>query len=562
MIESLRARLIVSFLVVVIGVIWVIPNFVDTSKIWWPTKDKLNYGLDIQGGLHLGLGVDTKTAMREQSNKQAAAIKSGLKSEKNLDAEVEVIDPEKVHLRIKFAGPAKPVEEYLDYAHRTTIQVLSSADGVVETQYYEAYLTQFMKNLIEKAREVIANRIDEFGVAEPSITVQGENRIIVQLPGIKDTEGAKALINRTAKLEFMIVDTSVNMEELQGWITTAEKEGKFALGQDDIRYTAYLEKLNEALKAKLPKNTLLRFQKADNSKNLETGKVPYVLKHDAMMTGADLDNAYTSQGQSGEPIVSFQFNDRGGKEFGELTTAHKGEFMAIVLDGVVQSAPRLKSAIVGGSGMIELGFGNYEQQLKEANYLSMVLRSGALPVNLEPLEERVVGPSLGADSVAQGRQATIYAILFVFIFMIAYYRVFGIIADIAVAANLVLLFAALSSLKATITLPGIAAIALSIGMSVDANIIIFERVRDELRKGSSIVAATRDGFARAFWAIFDSNITTIATAVILMYYGTGPIRGFAVNLIIGLLISMFTAIFMVRAMLEFFLVRLKLKINL
>lgn len=562
MIESLRARLLLSLGITLIGLIWIAPNFFDTSKIWWPTTDKLNYGLDIQGGLHLGLGVDTKTAMRDQTNKQVAAIKSGLKSEKSLDSEIEIVDPAKVHLKIKFAGPAKPVTDYLDYAHRTTIQILNSQDGMVEVQYYDAYLTQFMKNLIEKAREVIANRIDEFGVAEPSITVQGEDRIIVQLPGIKDPEGAKALINRTAKLEFIIVDTSVNQEELQRWITDAEKEGKFALGQDDLRYTGYSEKLNEALKTKLPKNTIVRFQKAESAKNLEAGKVPYVLKHDAMMTGEDLDNAYTSQDQSGQPIVSFQFNDRGAKEFGDLTTAHTGEFMAIVLDGVVQSAPRLKSAIVGGSGMIELGFGNYDQQLKEANTLSMVLRSGALPVNLELLEERVVGPSLGADSVQQGKQATIYAVLFVFLFMIAYYRVFGFIADIAVAANMILLFAALSSLKATITLPGIAGIALTIGMSVDANIIIFERVRDELRKGSSIVAATRDGFARAFWAIFDANITTIATAVILYYYGTGPIRGFAVNLIIGLAISMFTAIFMVRAMLEFFMVKLKLKINL
>lgn len=562
MIESLRARLIISALVTVVGIIWVAPNFIDTSKMWWPTNEKLNYGLDIQGGLHLGLGIDTKSAMRDQSNKQAAALKYGLKTEKNIDAEVEVVESSKVHLKIKFQGASQPVEDYLDSFHRTTIQVLSKSDGVVETQYYEAYLTQFMKNLIEKAREVIANRIDEFGVAEPSITIQGDDRIIVQLPGIKDTEGAKALINRTAKLEFMILDTTVNMEELRGWVATAEKDGKFALGQDDLRYSAYLEKLNEALKGKLPKNTVVRFQKGETAKNLEAEKIPFVLRTDAMMLGDTLDNAFTSQDQQNQPIVSFQFNDRGAKEFGDLTSAHKGEFMAIVLDGVVQSAPRLKTAILGGSGMIELGFGDFEQQLKEANSLSMVLRSGALPVNLELLEERVVGPSLGADSVEQGKRATIYATLFVFLFMLAYYRIFGFIADIAVAANMILLFAALSSLKATLTLPGIAGIALTIGMSVDANIIIFERVRDELRKGSSIVAATRDGFARAFWAIFDSNITTIATCVILMYYGSGPIRGFAVSLVIGLIISMFTAIFMVRALLEFFLVKLKLKINL
>jgi preprotein translocase subunit SecD len=562
MIESLRARLIISFLITMIGVIWVMPNFIDTSKMWWPTKEKLNYGLDIQGGLHLGLGIDVPGAMKDQSVKQAASLKAGLKNEKSIDAEVDVVDPKTVHLKILFKGPAQPVEDYLDAFHRTTIQVLSSADGAVEIQYYESYLAQFMKNLVEKAREVIANRIDEFGVAEPNITIQGEDRIIVQLPGIKDPEGAKALINRTAKLEFMIMDQTVNPEELQTWINDAEKTGKFALGQDDLRYSAYLQKLNEAVATKLPKNTVVRFQKAANAKTMESGKVPFLLKTDSMMLGDTLDNAFTSFNQSNAPEVAFQFNDRGAKEFGELTTNNKGENMAIVLDGVVQSAPRIKGPIMGGSGVVELGFGNYEETLKEANLLSMVLRSGALPVNLELLEERVVGPSLGADSVAQGKRATIYASIFVFLFMIAYYRLFGLIADVAIAANMILLFAALSSLKATLTLPGIAGIALTIGMSVDANIIIFERVRDELRKGASIIAATRDGFSRAFWAIFDSNITTIGTAIILMYYGTGPIRGFAITLIIGLAISMFTAIFMVRALLEFFLVKLKLKINL
>ncbi|MCC6138336.1 MAG: protein translocase subunit SecD [Bdellovibrionaceae bacterium] len=563
MIESLRARLIISLIVSLIGIVWVIPNFVDTSKMWWPTKDKLVYGLDIQGGLHLSLGVDVKTAMRDQTNKQVTSLKAGLKTEKAMDADIEIVDPSKVHLKIKFTGDVKAVEDYLDTYQRTALQVLSSAPGVVEVQYYDSYLAQFMKNLVEKAREVIANRIDEFGVAEPSITVQGEDRIIVQLPGLVDSEGAKKLINRTAKLEFMILDQTVNMEELRTWIADAEKEGKFALGQEDLRYSAYIEKLNEALKTKLPKNTVVRFQKGENAKNLETEKLPFVLKTDSMMLGDTLDNAYTGQDpQTGQPIVNFQFNDRGAKEFGELTTVNKGGYMAIVLDGVVQSAPYLKTAILGGSGYIDMNRGTYDQILSEANYLSMVLRSGALPVNLELLEERVVGPSLGADSVMQGKRATVFATLFVFLFMIAYYRMFGFIADIAVAANMVLLFAVLSSLKATITLPGIAGIALTIGMSVDANIIIFERVRDELRRGSSIVAATRDGFARAFWAIFDSNITTAGTCLILMYYGSGPIRGFAVSLVIGLAISMFTAIFMVRALLELFLVKLKLKINL
>lgn len=562
MIESLRARLALSVIVAVLGVIWVMPNFIDTSNMWWPTKDKLIYGLDIQGGLHLGLGIDMKGAMKTQSAKQAASLKAGLKTEKNIDAEVDVVDPQIVRLKIKFAGPAQPIRDYLDMFHRTTLQELSATDGEVEVQYYETYLTQFQKNLVEKAREVLANRIDEFGVAEPNITIQGGERIIVQLPGIKDTEGAKQLINRTAKLEFMIVNQDVNPEDVQKWIADVEKEGKFALGQEDLRYSAYLEKLNEALKDKLPKNSVVRFQKAANAKTLESGKVPYVLKSDEMILGDTLDNSYTTFSQNNMPEVAFQFNDRGAKEFGEMTSQHKGEFMAIVLDGVVQSAPRIKGPILGGSGVIELGFGNYQETLKEANFLSMILRSGALPVNLELLEERVVGPSLGADSVAEGKKATLYGCIFVFLFMIAYYRMFGLVADLALAVNLCLLFAVLSSLKATLTLPGIAGIALTVGMAVDANIIIFERIRDELRRGASMIAGVRDGFGRAFWAIFDSNITTVGTCVILMYYGSGSIRGFAITLMIGLGVSMFTAIFMTRALLELLLVKMKIKTGL
>jgi preprotein translocase subunit SecD len=241
--------------------------------------------------------------------------------------------------------------------------------------------------------------------------------------------------------------------------------------------------------------------------------------------------------------------------------------MAIVLDGVVQSAPVIRTPITGGHGVIELGgnFGagnKYQDTLNEANILSMVLRSGALPVNMELLEERVVGPSLGADSIAKGQKATIIGSVLIFLFILAYYKFFGLIADIALMTNLIMLFAVLSSLRATLTLPGIAGIALTVGMAVDSNIIIFEKMRDELRHGASLLASVRDGFGRAFWTIFDSHLTTISTCIILMYYGTGPIRGFAVSLCVGLCISMFTAVFMTRSLIELFVRRFKLNINL
>ncbi len=562
MTESLRGRLIICLVVTLIGLVWVAPNFMDVSKIWWPTKEKLNYGLDIQGGLHLGLGVDVPAAMKEQSGKQAASLKNGLKVDKKIDATVEIVDSNIVGLKVLFQGPAGPVEDYIDQTNRGALQVTKSGMGFVEVQYYEAYLAQFKRNLVEKAREVIANRIDEFGVAEPVITIQGDDRILVQLPGVTDTESAKNLINRTAKLEFMIVDKDANVEELQKSIDEVEKTGNFTLGKEGLRYSAYLEKLNTALKDKIPKNTIVRFMKVPTAKTLETGKIPMLLRVDAMIGGDTLDNAYTTNDPNdNSPQVAFSFNDKGAKDFGDLTTQYTKELMAIVLDGVVQSAPQIRGPITGGNGVIQLGQGNFQDILKEANLLSMVLRSGALPVTLELLEERTVGPSLGADSIAKGKNATIMGGILVIIFMIAYYRMFGVIADIAVLVNMILLFAVLSSLRATITLPGIAGIALTIGMAVDANIIIFEKVRDELSRGASLAASVRDGYGRAFWTIFDSNATVVASCLILMYYGSGPIRGFAISLIIGLAVSMFTAIYLTRTLIELFVVKFKWKIR-
>lgn len=564
MIESLRGRLIVCLLVTLFGVIWVAPNMLDVSKMWWPTKEKLVYGLDLQGGLHLALGVDVPAALKEQSQRLSNALKEGLKQDHSISAEVEVLNAELVQLKLSFSGDVKKVEDYLDMYHRNELQVTKSTAGSVEVQYYDGYLIQFKKNLIEKARQVIANRIDEFGVAEPNIAVQGTDRIIVQLPGLKDTENAKNLINRTAKLEFMIVDQEAKLEDVQTWIDEAEKAGNFALGKDDLRYSAYVQKINEALKDKLPKNTVVRFVKAPSAKTLEAGKLPYVLRTDEMVGGDTLSDAFTTFSQdTNRPEVAFRFADKGARDFGDLTTKHKGELMAIVLDGIVQSAPVINSPITNGSGVIQLGnTGDYQALLNEANLLSMVLKSGALPVSLQQLEERTVGPSLGKDSIDKGKFATAVGSILVIIFMFVYYGMFGLVANIAIVLNLILLFAVLSSLRATLTLPGIAGIALTVGMAVDANIIIFERIRDELNKGASMLAAIREGFDRAFWTIFDANITTIGTCIVLMYYGTGPIRGFAISLVIGLGASMFTAIFLSRALIDLFTIKWKWNIKL
>ena len=280
-----------------------------------------------------------------------------------------------------------------------------------------------------------------------------------------------------------------------------------------------------------------------------------------MMGGESLNDAAVSLDQVGQPIVVFSFDAKGAKEFGDLTTKHVEKLMAIVLDGVVQTAPRLKEPITGGRGSIEMGSGGDRQKtLDDANLTAMVLRSGALPAELEQLEERTVGPTLGKDSIDKGKFAGLIGAALVFVFMIIYYKSYGILANLALGFNVMMILAILTSLQATLTLPGVAGIVLTIGMAVDANVIIFERIKEEIAKGAGLIGAIKEGYARAFTAILDANLTTAAVCGVLMYFGTGPIRGFAVTLIVGIVTSMFTAIFFTRTILN--LVVGKMKLNL
>ncbi|MEM7647213.1 MAG: protein translocase subunit SecD, partial [Pseudomonadota bacterium] len=374
------------------------------------------------------------------------------------------------------------------------------------------------------------------------------------------------LINRAAKLEFMIVDPefvpgSPRLEEVAGWIKEAEEKDGFALGKDGLRYSDYVKRVNEALKDKLPKDRVVRFEKQPNAKTLEAGKFPYVLQTDASMGGETLNDAAVSLDQIGQPIVVFSFDAKGAKEFGDLTTKHVKKLLAIVLDGVVRTAPNLREPITGGRGQIEMGGqGDRQKSIDDANLTAMVLRSGALPAELEQLEERTVGPTLGKDSIDKGKFAGLIGGLLVFLFMLAYYKAYGVIANLALGFNILMILAILTSLQATLTLPGVAGIVLTIGMAVDANVIIFERIKEEIAKGAGLLGAIKEGYARAFTAILDANITTAAVCAVLMYYGTGPIRGFAVTLIIGIITSMFTAIFFTRTILNLLVGKLKWKI--
>ena len=562
MIQNLRLRLIIIAIVFLFGIVWTLPNFINTDKIWWPTKNKMVLGLDIQGGSHLVLRVDVDSALKQDAQRYASTIMKEMEEQKTPVKGVTVLDAATGSLKIDLLKPedSSGVTGTLDKYFGNTFKVDSNAGGSIGVVFNDLYVRDFKSRLVEQAISVIRNRIDEFGVAEPSITAQGTDHILVQLPGIKDASIAKELINRTARLDFMILNKELQGPALDKLITDAETEGKFKL--QGMKYSAYIDKLNDALKGKIPANSVVFFEKSDNAKTMEAGRRAYLLHTDEVVSGGRLTDARVGQGQFGAPIVTFEFDAVGTREFGDLTRKHSGEQMAIVLDKTVKSAPSINEPITGGRGQITLGRGGGDPNstLTEAKLISTALRAGALPAALEQLEERTVGPSLGRDAIQKGQIATLVAALAVFLFMGLYYKTFGIIADIALALNMLLTIAILSSLGATLTLPGVAGMALTLGISVDASVIIYERVKEEMRKGTSLMGAIREGYERAFSSILDANLTSIAVCVVLMYYGTGPIRGFAITLLTGLVITTFTAVFFTRAIFD--LVVGKWKVNL
>jgi preprotein translocase subunit SecD len=561
MIQNLRTRWIVIIVIALAGLIWTAPNFLNLEIVWWPTKNKMVLGLDIQGGSHLVLGVDVNAAVRKESLRMSQTLKEELPKDKIALKNIEVLDPEHGQMKIEVASAADidKIKAYLEKMYGgTTFNIGATTETTMNLEFGELYLRDFKSKLLEQAIAVIRNRVDEFGVAEPSITAQGTDRILVQLPGIKDASNAKDLINRTARLDFMMVSHDVAQADLEKMIAEAEKTNKINIAE--LRYTQYVDKLNEVLKSKLPANTLLYFEKPDNAATLAAGRIPYLLKTDDIVTGDRLTNAQVSMDQYGKPVVHFSFDPIGTREFGALTTKHVKENMAIVLDKVVKSAPNINEPITGGSGQITLGGGrDMNASLNEAKLIATSLRAGALPAALEQLEERTVGPSLGADAIRQGKIGTLVAALAVFLFMIVFYRTFGLIADIALAFNLMLTVAILSQLGATLTLPGVAGLALTLGISVDASVIIFERVKEEKRKGISLILAIREGYDKAFSSILDANLTSIGVCLVLYYFGTGPVRGFAVTLLTGLVITTFTAVFFTRSVLD--LLTQKMKMN-
>jgi preprotein translocase subunit SecD len=519
----------------------------------WPSKQKIKYGLDIQGGLHLVLGVDVPAVLRETTERLATSIVS-LAKEKGLTVEAsrDKSTADNLNIVIKYSNPGdeKTLEGILRQGYGTNLMVIESGATQMVVKYGDLYLNDLKKRTVDQSIETIRNRIDEFGVSEPSITAQGDNRILVQLPGIQDASRAKELINRTARLEFRIVDTTMTAPQIAGLIADAEKTGSFSA--KDMKFSEYTKKINEALKGKIPADTVVLFGKNESATSIETGKVPYLLKDHVPLAGDSFKDAFVSINQEfNEPYVSLNFNSDGAAKFASLTGENVGRNLAVILDNVVYTAPNIRQKISGGSAQITLGGGRpYETLMADARGISMALRAGSLPAALEQLEERTVGPTLGLDSIARGKKASLIGAILVVLFMFVYYKAAGLIADVALAFNVFLILSVLTAMGATLTLPGIAGIALTIGIAVDANVIIFERIREELRRGIAAKTAISLGFEKAFWAIFDANLCAAITSIILMNYGTGPVRGFAVTMLTGIFTSMFTAIFVTRAIID------------
>jgi preprotein translocase subunit SecD len=386
--------------------------------------------------------------------------------------------------------------------------------GRIDIELSEEAARELQDSAVRQSLEIVRRRIDEVGTREPTIQRQGQDRILVQVPGEKDPDSIKRLLGQTAKLTFHLVDLDTSVEQ--------------------------------ALSGNLPPGSELLPSDEDDG----TGRAAqYVVRKRVEVSGESLVDAQPTYFQN-QPVVSFRFDSVGGRKFGNITRDHVNELLAIVLDGRVISAPRVDEPILGGSGIIR---GNFTVQA--ANELSVLLRAGALPAPLDIIEERTVGPDLGADSIAAGKWAGVIGLILVMVLMALYYGLFGLFADLALLMNLVLIMAALSVLQATLTLPGIAGIVLTVGMAVDANVLIFERIREEARVGRSPMSAIDAGYREAMRTIIDANLTTLIAAVLLYVFGSGPVRGFAVTLGIGIVTSMFTAITFTRLLMATWLRR-------
>lgn len=550
---------------ILLSVVYIYPTVtnLDVEKSKFPFKQKITLGLDLQGGLYMVLGVDFNRVYRDIVTRQSAALIDGMKEYGVTVKSVEMIrdgtqadDP--LALVVVDQAQSAKFKEMLK-EHFWTLRTVEETQGKIKVGIARQHKTEVRERTLTQSIEVIRNRIDEFGVSEPAITSQGTDRVVVELPGIKDADRAKELIGRTARLEFKIVnDKAMGPAQVAGLVQQIEEEHKIKYVEGKMKFSEYTRLINEKAKGKIPADSEIAFEKVKGFDQTETlERIPYLLFSKVDVSGDDLQDANVGMNQETQrPEVQLTFNPKGAVTFEKVTGDHVGERLAIVLDNLVHSAPQLNSKIAGGRAVITLGQMNYEKTMQEAKDLAMVLRAGALPAQLEFLEERVVGPTLGQDSIEKGAIASIIGALAVFLFVTFYYRVSGLIATFSLIFNVLFVLAFLVGLEATLTLPGIAGIALTVGIAVDSNVVIYERIREELRAGKNISGAVEAGFQKAFRTILDANVTNFAAACVLLAYGTGPIKGFAVTMIIGIITTLFTAVFACKVMFDFYLKRL------
>ncbi len=504
-----RWKIILILLVCAIGVLYSAPNLLGKEKAAWlqahtPSffpNQTVNLGLDLRGGSHLLLEVAVDNVVEERLQSIVDQTRSTLRTSKIGYTDLG-LSGGAVHFKLTDAAQYDAAKKAIKDMDRELD--LTAKDADFSLHMTEEKIAERKRSAMDQSIEIVRRRIDETGTREPSIQRQGDNRILVQLPGVDDPERIKGLLGQTAKLTFRLVDETANPMETH------------APSGEEI----------------LPS--------AEDNRN-------YVVQKRVMVSGDTLIDAQPSF-QDGMPVVSFKFDSIGGRRFGEATRVNVGHLFAIVLDNKVISAPVIREAIMGGSGVIS---GHFTTQ--GAQDLALLLRAGALPAPIKVLEERTVGPGLGADSIKAGATASLVGLALVVVFFVFAYGLFGVFANIALMFNIALIFGLLSILQATLTLPGIAGIVLTIGTSLDANVLVFERIREEMRLGRSVVASIDAGYSHALSAIVDANMTTLIASVLLFIFGSGPVKGFAVTLSIGIITSIYSAIMITRLIIVWWL---------
>ena len=527
--QSVWTRTIIFAIAIVAAIIYLVPTFVGSLPSWWSSflpTDRINLGLDLQGGSHLVLGVKVDKAIENNVERVRGELANVLREKGVSGVSVERIEGTLIQVRVPAAGVER-VRGLLksDFAYLVEAKTPQTSAG--NTDFYLTLNKEELRSLrdyaVDQSLETIRNRIDQFGVSEPIIQREGQENILIQLPGIQDPERAKEIIGKTALLEFKLVDDTANVED--------------------------------AIKNGPPPGRQLLNGHAGRGEGVGTEKQAYVVESRPLMTGEYVQDARVRPAQQLQGAsVELILNGAGARLFEQITAANVKRRLAIVLDNRVYSAPVIQERIGGGRASIT---GNFD--IKEARDLSIVLRAGALPAPVEILEERTVGPSLGSDSIRQGVISFVVGASLVIIFMIAYYRGAGALADVALLFHILFLLAILAAFKAVLTMPGIAGIVLIAGMAVDANVLINERIREELRSGRTPRSAVEAGFQHAMPAIIDTNVTTFLSGVILFQFGTGPIKGFAVTLCVGILTTVITAVYMTRIYYDYRAVTGKLK---